>query len=150
MVARRAGLGATLFGTCGWGRGGFVLAGLTCLCAGCFENGAHAQRREALAREQQERMARLERIEARLLGAVALRAEWSDLRTRHGRVTELACENLSEHALAIVKHEEKERDKGRKSRNRRVAALTPDKAAATDRDVPPPGERASDRPTIHR
>jgi hypothetical protein len=87
----------------------------------CVDPGRLAERREALAQEHRERMERLENLEARLLGAEAVRAEWTDLRARHGKVAEVACENLEEHADAMAKHEQRERDKGRKLRSRRVA-----------------------------
>lgn len=100
-----------------------VLACLGCLVSGCGSAALEAQGND-LAREHRERMERLERLEARLLGAVAKRAEWSELRSRHGRVTELACENAADHVEAMARHDQRERDKRRKVRARRVAAAT--------------------------
>jgi DNA repair exonuclease SbcCD ATPase subunit len=97
------------------------LAPMALLEVACLDPGRLAEQREALAQEHRERMERLEQLEARLLGAEALRAEWAELQARHGRVAALACENLEEHAGAMAKHEEREREKGRKLRSRRVA-----------------------------
>jgi predicted outer membrane lipoprotein len=94
------------------------------LACGCGF-GVLDERRAALAREHQERMERLEQIEVRLLGAVSKRAEWDELRTRHGRVSELACENAAEHVEAMARHEEREKEKLRQKRSRRVAAVSP-------------------------
>ena len=140
-------MGGSVNGTRKFGCGVAALASAVWLAAGCTGQASLAERREVLAREHRERMERLERIEARLLGAEAKRAEWTELRTRHGRVTELACENVSEHVEAMVKHEEKQRDKRRKQRERRVAAATPVRegsAAVTASDVPPPQDRAGE------
>lgn len=141
-----------MIGTGRSGCGVFALAGLMWLGTGCLGDGMLAESHETLAREHRDRMERLERIEARLLGAEALRAGWTELRTRHGRVTELACANMSEHAVAIVKHEEKERGKRQASRNRRVAAAGPPaggSAPVMASDLPPRAEQAHDEPAEH-
>ncbi len=100
------------------------------LGAGCVDIPGLAEQQAELAREHRARMDRLEEVEARLLKAEALRAEWAELRARHGRVSELACENATEHAQAIARHDQKEREKRYRSRERRVAAVTPAKDVA--------------------
>lgn len=109
--------------------------------------GVADERRAALSREHQERMERLEQLEVRLLGAISKRAEWDELRTRHGKVTELACENAAGHVEAMVRHEEREQEKLRLKRARRVAAaagartVRPVQVPATAKDLgaAPPG-----------
>lgn len=124
---------------CNIGRRVAVLACIGFVSSGCGTSALEAQAND-LAREHRERMDRLERLEARLLGAVAKRAEWDELRSRHGRVTELACENAAVHVEAMARHDQRERDKRRKVRARRVAAATPVETpssgpAATARDL---------------
>lgn len=91
------------------------------LGAGCVDPEVRAERLGALHAEHRERMEQLERLEARLLGAEAIRAEWTELRERHGRVTEVACENLGEHTEAIAKHERRQKERSRQFRARRLA-----------------------------
>jgi hypothetical protein len=65
----------------------------------------------------------LDSIEERLLGAHANLAMWQELAKRHRSVSEVACQNLGEHAKDMVRNEERQQEKSR-SHKRRIASAT--------------------------
>lgn len=87
-----------------------------CVLSGCTNDPALDAQRDRLAGEQVERMAELDRIEGRLLMAHARQREWSELQQRHERVSAIACENVSEHVAAMIRHEERQQERGRRKR----------------------------------
>jgi len=86
-----------------WG----ALAGFAVLLgSGCHRDELEEQRRR-LAREHEERMAELERVEARLYHALGTVRLWQELGERHRQVSALACENLAAHAEAMERHHQR-------------------------------------------
>lgn len=92
-----------------------AVAGVWILC-GCSGGSALEAQRERMAGEHLARMAELDRIESRLLMAQARQREWNELQRRHEQVSAIACENVSEHVAAMIRHEERQLEKSRRKR----------------------------------
>lgn len=108
-----------------------IACAVALFCSGCVGEALEEQRL-ALEEEQTARLAQLERLETRLLGVAARQRAWSELRERHARVSEIACENVAEHATAMEAHRVKQREKVREMRARRRAAAK----AQQEREIP--------------
>lgn len=84
-----------------------TLAGiLLLLAAGCHRAELEEQRAR-LDREHAERMASLERLEARLYHSLKTVRLWEELGARHEQVSEFACENMAAHAEAMERHRQR-------------------------------------------
>lgn len=80
-----------------------MLAGaILLLGTGCLGSDELEAQRTRLEREHQERMADLERLEARLVLSMGTIRMWEELGRRHGEVSEIACENAALHAEEMV------------------------------------------------
>jgi len=119
------------------GRSTMLLLLLVGLGAGCGVDRDMDHQRKRLALEQQGRMEMLHRIEARLLDAQARSREWGELRSRHERVSAIACENVAEHVAGMERNQAWQVEKRRRIEASRVA-----QAAL------PSGERAHRRAPI--
>lgn len=102
------------------GRSTMLLLLLVGLGAGCVDRDVEIQRKR-LALEQQSRMEMLHRIEARLLDAQARSREWGELRSRHERVSAIACENAAEHVAGMERNQALQVEKRRRLEANRVA-----------------------------
>ena len=92
--------------------------------AGCAaEHGALTAQEVRLGAEQSQQLAELDRVEARLVEAAALRSHWEVLGERHGQVSQVACESAAGHVAAMLKHEEKQQKKRAKLRRLARAAV---------------------------
>lgn len=102
-------------------RGVLVLSAVA-LLGGCFAPPAEALARlEATKQTHKEMEASLELVEERLLGNQATLKMWGELAQRHQTVSEVACKNHSGHFDAMVAHLQKNEERARSSKRRRVA-----------------------------
>lgn len=83
-----------------------AVAGLALLGCGSHRDELEEQRRR-LEGEHEQRMAELERVEARLYHALGTVRLWQELGARHRQVSAIACENLSAHAEAMKRHHQR-------------------------------------------
>lgn len=72
----------------------------------------------------------LDDVEERLLGNQAMVHLWQELGRRHQSVTQVACQNLTTHAEAMVKHIDKQESKAKKLRRRRMQASRSEQVTA--------------------
>lgn len=79
----------------------------------------------ALEAEGEEMDSALDSVEERLLGNQAMLQTWQELGRRHQDVTQLHCQSADSHMVALMKHFEKQEEKGRqlRRRGRGVAAV---------------------------
>lgn len=110
-----------------------LLLGAAVGLAACGADEQLGAQRLKLEQEQAAQLAELERIETRLLAAQSARLEWQELKARHGRVSEIACESAARHVAAMERHDHRQEEKRRNLRRRRLAQA---QAKAV------PGERA--------
>lgn len=103
---------------------------IAALIGGAFSTGCINPPPEAAARlaEVNEEGAQTERaldsIEERLLGAHANLALWQELARRHRSVSEVACQNLSDHARDMAHSVERQEVKSRNLKRRIVQATS--------------------------
>lgn len=114
-----------------------LVGALLLFSTGCVGEALEEQQR-ALEEEQADRLARLDRLEGRLIGMAARQRAWSELRDRHARISEIACENVADHVVAMEAHRVKQREKTREMRARKRAA-----AARAERERAVPGVRTA-------
>lgn len=105
------------------------------LVAGCADEAELDAQRKRLEAEHAERMRALEAAEIRLLTVAARQRAWRELRERHERVSAIACENMTEHAVAMAEHAEKQKRKRREIRSRRLASAQAPAAPPQERRV---------------
>jgi hypothetical protein len=72
-----------------------------------------AAERERWAEEAAQVDASLAALEERLLASQARVRLWDEMRSRHQTVSQVACENLGDHARALVAREDRARGAGR-------------------------------------
>ncbi|HXN41567.1 MAG TPA: hypothetical protein VN918_07260 [Myxococcaceae bacterium] len=93
--------------------------------AGCINPPPEAAARLAEVNEQGVQTERaLDSIEDRLLGAHVNLALWQELARRHRSVSEVACQNLGEHAKEMVRNVERQQEKSRNLKRRIVQATS--------------------------
>ena len=95
--------------------------------AGCINPPPEATARLAEVNEQGLQMERtLDSIEERLLGSHVNLALWQELARRHRSVSEVACQNLGEHAKEMVRMVDRQQEKSRNLKRRitRAASAT--------------------------
>jgi hypothetical protein len=110
-------------------RGNLFIAGLALVVgAGCLRFEPSAEARARLARtlaEGAELEAAVEVLEERLLVGQSNVRLWQELGERHGRVSEVACANLTGHVEAMARHQARQKEKAqllaRRSERARVA-----------------------------
>lgn len=94
---------------------------------GCMSPPPEAEARlAALEAEGEEMDSALDSVEERLLGNQAMLQTWQELGRRHQEVTQLHCQTADAHLVALMKHYDKQEQKGRQLRRRRsngVAAV---------------------------
>jgi hypothetical protein len=81
------------------------------------------QRLAALESEAQQMDALLDDVETRLLGNQAMLLTWQELGRRHKQVSAVHCQHANSHMEAIVKHHNRQEEKARQLKRRRVAAV---------------------------
>jgi L-lactate utilization protein LutB len=85
-----------------------------------------AEANARLAEDHQEGIAMeraLDSLEERFLGAHANLAMWQEMARRHRSVSEVACQNLSEHVRGMVRNSERQQGNTRNLK-RRIASAT--------------------------
>jgi len=118
----------------------FILIPLVaCSVAGCGVGADVRSQRERLALEQKTRMESLHRIEARLLDARARSREWEELRSRHARVSAIACENVAEHVAGMERNQAWQQEKRRRIQASRVAQAALPEGAGRRASIPAAG-----------
>ena len=108
----------------GWG---WAMAALIsgAFSAGCINPPPEAAARLAEVNEQGVQTERaLDSIEDRLLGAHVNLALWQELARRHRSVSEVACQNLGEHAKEMVRNVERQQEKSRNLKRRIAQAAS--------------------------
>ncbi len=87
--------------------------------AGCIDPPPEAAARLAEVNQEGLQTERaLDSIEERLLGAHVNLALWQELARRHRSVSEVACQNLGEHAKEMVHNVERQQEKSRHLKRR--------------------------------
>ena len=87
--------------------------------AGCIDPPPEAAARLAEVNQEGLQTERaLDSIEERLLGAHVNLALWQELARRHRSVSEVACQNLGEHAKDMVRNVEHQQEKSRNLKRR--------------------------------
>lgn len=105
-------------------RAGLLLAAIAVAMTGCFSPPPEALARlEATRAAEKEMQASLDMVEERLLGNQATLKLWAEMKDRHQHVSELACKNHSAHFDAMVAHLEKNQERARGLKRRRVAQV---------------------------
>ncbi len=103
-----------------------LIAAIAVAVAACAPRPTHGTRRDtvdtALDAELQRLDAALDRVEDRLLANQSSVSLWDELRDRHETVSEVTCSNLGEHARAIERFLEVQREKGRANTKNRLAS----------------------------
>jgi hypothetical protein len=90
---------------------------------GCSSSSSEAEQRlAALEAEGEEMDNALDTVEERLLGNQAMLQTWQELGRRHQDVTQLHCQTADPHMVALMKHYEKQEEKGRQLKRRRSVA----------------------------
>jgi hypothetical protein len=105
-----------------------AVAALTVLATGCARSGSMAAGPRESAPDGVELLASIEALEERLIADQARVWFWTELRERHGEVAAVACTNMSEHAIAMARADERHQAQlADQKRRRRVAmaATTP-------------------------
>ncbi len=93
------------------------------LGTGCMSPSPEAEQRlAALEAEGEEMDDALDSVEERLLGNQAMLQTWQELGRRHQDVTQLHCQTADAHMVALMKHYEKQEEKGRQMKRRRSVA----------------------------
>ena len=102
---------------------GVAVVGLS-LSTGCMSPSDEAQARlAALEAEGEEMDVVLDNVEERLLGNQAMLQTWQEMGRRHQQVTQLHCQTSDAHLTALMKHYDKQEEKARQMKRRRVAAV---------------------------
>lgn len=94
------------------------------LSTGCAEPPADAEQRlAALESEARQMDALFDDVEARLLGNQGTLLLWQELERRHQQVSALHCQHANAHMEAIVEFYQRQEEKARQLKRRRVAAV---------------------------
>ena len=102
------------------------------LGTGCMSPSPEAEARlAALEAEGEEMDTALDTVEARLLGNQAMLQTWQELGRRHQEVTQLHCQTSDAHLVAMMKHYNKQEEKGRQLRRRRSGVAAVDSTVLT-------------------
>lgn len=96
--------------------------GLGVLAGRWFPTGSRGASHGAASEDLKRLDDSLSALEQRLLADQARVGLWQELRDRHETVTQVACENLTDHARSIAAVEQRDRDQARASRRSRLAA----------------------------
>ncbi|NMO17630.1 hypothetical protein HPC49_41045 [Pyxidicoccus fallax] len=108
------------------------------LGTGCMSPSPEAEARLAALEAEGEQMdIALDNVEERLLGNQAMLQTWQELGRRHQEVTQLHCQTSDAHLMALMKHYDKQEEKARQMKRRRVAAV--DSAVLTSGKAPQRG-----------
>ncbi len=113
MAERRRGL---------WLGLAFIGVSLSTGCATTPPADAEA-RLAALETEAEQLDAALDNVETRLLGNQATLMMWQELGRRHKQVSAVHCQHANSQMEAIVKHHNRQEEKARQLKRRRVAAV---------------------------
>jgi hypothetical protein len=94
------------------------------LSTGCMSPSQEAEERlAALEAEGQEMDIVLDSVEERLLGNQAMLQTWQEMGRRHQQVTQLHCQTSNSHLMALMQHYDKQEEKARQMKRRRVASV---------------------------
>lgn len=93
----------------------------------------------ALEAEGEEMDTVLDSVEERLLGNQAMLQTWQELGRRHQDVTQLHCQTADSHLVALMKHYEKQEEKGRQLKRRRGGVAAVDSTVLTSGKAPKRG-----------
>lgn len=102
-----------------------ALAVLVLSTTGCARRGATAPEPRWSPQETAALLASIEVLEERLITDQARVRFWTEMRERHGGVAAVACANMSEHAVAMARAEERHQAKLVDQKRRRVAMAMP-------------------------